>query len=107
MRRQGSLQAAPASVALPETGLLSYTQDQLDGLMAKLAGSVTVPGAPGYNDARMVFMHTYQHYPQLIVNCVCYSDVVAALGFAREVGLKATTRSGGIRRRATRSTTSS
>jgi FAD/FMN-containing dehydrogenase len=95
MRRQESLQATPSSVALPETGLLSYSQDQLNGLMAKLAGSVVVPGAPGYNDARMVFMHTYQHYPQLIVNCVCYSDVVAALAFARETRLKVATRSGG------------
>lgn len=78
-----------------ETGLLSYTPAQLEKLQSKLAGTVQVPGAPGYNDDRMVFMHTYQSYPQLIIHCTCETDVIAGLKFARKRGLKVTCRSGG------------
>jgi FAD/FMN-containing dehydrogenase len=78
-----------------ETGLLSYTQEQLAAFQAQIAGSVTQPGTANYNDDRMVFMHTYQHYPQLIVFCSVISDVVAALKFACEIGLKVVVRSGG------------
>ena len=36
---------------LPETGLLSYSGDQLLAFEAQLAGSVREPGTAGYNDA--------------------------------------------------------
>ncbi len=78
-----------------ESGLLSYTEVQLKNLQAKLAGAVQQPGLPGYNDDRMVFMHTYQHYPQAIIHCVVETDVTAALAFAQDCGLKVTVRSGG------------
>ena len=78
-----------------ESGLLSYNQEQLEELQSKLSGSVQQPGYPGYNDDRMVFMHTYQHYPQLIVHAEIETDVIAALKFARKRGLHVTTRSGG------------
>lgn len=64
-------------------------------LSARFAGSVSVAGASGYNDARMGFMHTYQSFPQIIGFCVCESDVVTLLAFAREAGLKVVARSGG------------
>ncbi|MBE3638229.1 FAD-binding oxidoreductase [Mangrovicoccus algicola] len=87
---------APRGATLhPETGLLSYSPEALAALQAKLSGEVTQPGYPGYNDDRMVFMHTYQAYPQLIVHAGCETDVIAALDFAREQGLKVTARSGG------------
>ncbi|MFD1342231.1 FAD-dependent oxidoreductase [Litorisediminicola beolgyonensis] len=78
-----------------ETGLLSYSDEQLARLESRLAGSLQQPGYPGYNDDRMVFMHTEQHYPQLIVHATCDTDVVAALDFARARGLAVTCRSGG------------
>lgn len=88
--------AAPETRRAPaETGLLSYTDEQLGNLLAGLAGDVQQPGYPGYNDDRMVFMHSYQSYPQLIIHAACETDVVAALAFARATGLKVTTRSGG------------
>ncbi len=78
-----------------ETGLLSYTGEALGELQEKLAGDVQQPGYPGYNDDRMVFMHTYQNYPQLIIHATCETDVIAGLKFARKQRLKVTTRSGG------------
>ena len=78
-----------------ETGLPGYTDTQLMKLQQKLAGYVLQAGEPGYNDDRMGFMHTYQHFPQLIIHCVCESDVVAAVKFARKRKLHVTTRSGG------------
>lgn len=78
-----------------ETGLLSYSPAQLNELRGRLAGTAVTPEDPGYNDGRTVFMHTYQHYPQLIVFCTIATDVLACLAFARETGLKVTARSGG------------
>lgn len=78
-----------------ETGLPNYKQKHFDKLQQKLSGRVQVAGAPGYNDDRMVFMHTYQQYPQVIVFCECETDVLAALEFARKSRLLVTARSGG------------
>jgi FAD/FMN-containing dehydrogenase len=78
-----------------ETGLPSYSEKALSRLSSEFAGSVTVAGTPGYNDARMGFMHTYQSFPQIIANCVCETDVVAALRFARASRLQVVARSGG------------
>ncbi|WP_172331159.1 FAD-binding oxidoreductase [Mangrovicoccus sp. HB161399] len=78
-----------------ETGLLSYSAEALAELETKLAGDVQQPGYPGYNDDRMVFMHSYQAYPQLIIHAACETDVIAALDFAQAQKLKVTARSGG------------
>lgn len=78
-----------------ETGLPSYKPKHLAKLQQRVSGRVQLAGAPGYNDDRMVFMHTYQQYPQVIVYCECDTDVVAALKFARNSKLQVTTRSGG------------
>ncbi len=97
MRTDHQMKAAPSAVVRRylETGLLSYSDEQLGALQGKLAGSVTLPGTPEYDGDRMVFMHTYQHYPQIIIHAAVYSDVLAALAFAKETGLKVTCRSGG------------
>lgn len=95
MRRQKRISPASFEGARVETGLNSYTAHQLEVLSAHFAGKVTLSGGTGYNDARMGFMHTYQSYPQIIANCVCETDVVAALKFARESRLKVVARSGG------------
>ncbi|MEM7422388.1 MAG: FAD-binding oxidoreductase [Pseudomonadota bacterium] len=78
-----------------ETGLPNYTQQDLAAFGTQISGTAVPPGSAGYNDARMVFMHTYQQYPQLIVNCAVYRDVIAALDFAKKHDLKVTSRSGG------------
>lgn len=95
MRRQKSPYAFGSRRHAVETGLPTYTQTELTRLSERFAGSLMLAGQPGYNDARMGFMHTYQNYPQVIANCVCESDVVAALHFARQARLSVVCRSGG------------
>lgn len=85
----------PPEARAVESGLKSYYDKALAELTEELAGSVIEAGATGYNDARMGFMHTYQQFPQIIVKCLCETDVVAALKFARNTGLKVVARSGG------------
>ena len=68
--RQGHKKTRWLSYKEHETGLPSYSQKQLNKLKQKLSGHVQEAGMPGYNDDRMVFMHTYQQYPQIIVHCV-------------------------------------
>lgn len=95
MRRQTRGWPHRLGVATVETGLNAYSDAALAALSSDIAGTVIVAGADGYNDARMGFMHTYQSFPQVIVKCLCESDVVAALRFARESRLRVTARSGG------------
>ena len=79
-----------------ETGLPTYKKKQLDKLRQRLSTDrIVLAGEAGYNDDRMVFMHTYQHYPQVIVYCECETDVIAALKFARKSKLQVAARSGG------------
>lgn len=94
MRRNRRNGLSPEARAV-ESGLPSYSAKALAELTDELAGTVMAAGSTGYNDARMGFMHTYQQFPQLIVKCLCESDVVAALKFARATGLKVVARSGG------------
>ncbi len=95
MRRQKRFWPVRSGAGAVETGLPSYTDAALGRLSAEFAGTVTLAGTPGYNDTRMGFMHTYQNFPQIIASCVCESDVVAALRFARASRLKVVARSGG------------
>lgn len=95
MRRQRSPLAFGSRRHKVESGLNTYTQDELGRLSERFAGSIMLSGQPGYNDARMGFMHTYQSYPQIIANCVSESDVVAALHFARQARFSVVCRSGG------------
>lgn len=77
------------------SGELNYSKDQINDLLTGFAGTVTVPFDPGYNAARQLFVATFQHYPQLIAYCHVESDVIKAIKFARETGLKPVCRSGG------------
>ncbi len=95
MRRQRRVGSNWPEGRAVETGLPSYTDKAMARLSADFAGEIVVAGATGYNDARMGFMHTYQHFPQLIAKCTCETDVIAALRFARESRLKVVARSGG------------
>ncbi|WP_292292453.1 FAD-binding oxidoreductase [Marivita sp.] len=94
MRRQARVLSGLRHAKV-ETGLPSFSDEAKAKLSARFAGSVTYADMPGYNDARMGFMHTYQSFPQIIGYCVCESDVVAMLAFARDCGLKVVARAGG------------
>ncbi len=94
MRRQSRV-LSRSGLPSVETGVPRFSDAALASLSAGFAGSVSVAGTAGYNDARKGFMHTYQSFPQIIGFCVCESDVVAMLAFARDCGLRVVARSGG------------
>lgn len=96
-RKSGNV-AALFDVLKPSShssGALNYSQDQINAFLIGFAGTVTLPFDPGYNAARQLFVATFQHYPQLIAYCHVESDVIKAIRFARETGLKPVCRSGG------------
>jgi FAD/FMN-containing dehydrogenase len=66
---------------------------RLDGA---LAGSVLVPGSPGYESARTPALARFHHIrPQAIVRCENADDVAETLALARRWGVRAAPRSGG------------
>jgi FAD/FMN-containing dehydrogenase len=68
----------------------------LAGLDGALAGSVLVPGSPGYESARKPALARFHHIrPQAIVRCENADDVAETLAFARRWGVRAAPRSGG------------
>jgi FAD/FMN-containing dehydrogenase len=77
------------------SGHLKFTADQVNQLSAQLVGHITLPQDMTYQADRTTFMNAFQHFPQIIVYCAGFADVVASIRFAQEVGLKPVCRSGG------------
>jgi FAD/FMN-containing dehydrogenase len=67
----------------------------LEGLTATVKGRVVERGDSGYDEARALFNRMIDKYPAAIAYCVDEADVAAAVGFARERGLKLAVRGGG------------
>lgn len=67
----------------------------IDTLAGRLQGTITLPNSPSYDQARAVWNGMIDRYPALIVHCETSGDVVAAIGFARELGLPVAIRGGG------------
>ena len=64
-------------------------------LASRASGPVITPGQDGYDEARAVHNGLIDRKPALIVRAQSTDDVVAALAFAREVGLEVSIRGGG------------
>ncbi|NTU81573.1 MAG: FAD-binding oxidoreductase [Chloroflexales bacterium] len=73
--------------ALPPSVLLPLAQ--------QLRGALLRPGDDGYDEAHRVWNGMIDRYPALIVRAACVEDVVAAVSFAREMGLPLAVRGGG------------
>ena len=58
-------------------------------------GELLRDGDPGYDDARRVFNAGIDRRPALIARCTGAADVIAAIGFARDMGLQVSVRGGG------------
>jgi FAD/FMN-containing dehydrogenase len=77
------------------SGKLKFTAAQVNQLSEQLVGHITLPQDPAYPVGRTTFMNAFQNFPQLIVYCQGFADVVRSIAFAKEVGLKPVCRSGG------------
>ena len=71
------------------------TANALDPLAARLRGSLFVPGADGYDEARRLWNGTVNKKPAVIVRCCGVADVIDAVNHAREAGLAVSIRGGG------------
>ena len=69
-------------------------------LRANLKGRLIMPGDPGYDQARTVFIGGIDRRPGVIVRVADTTDVAHVVSFARESGLELAIRSGGHARRA-------
>jgi FAD/FMN-containing dehydrogenase len=67
----------------------------VNGLRGSLAGSVALPGEPGYDEARTLWNAMVDRRPALVVRAASAADVVAAVRFARDHDLLLGVRSGG------------
>src|SRR3954471_3676359 len=66
-----------------------------EGLTAAVKGRVVERGDAGYDEARALYNAMIDKHPAAIAYCVDESDVSAAIGFARQHGLRIAVRSGG------------
>ena len=62
---------------------------------SKLRGSVIRPADPGYDTARTLFNAMIDRRPALIARCMGVADVIAAVRFAGDHGLRVAVRGGG------------
>jgi FAD/FMN-containing dehydrogenase len=64
-------------------------------LQSRVRGAVVTPADAQYDQVRRVWNGMIDKRPALIVRCAGAGDVIAALGFARESGLRVAIRAGG------------
>jgi FAD/FMN-containing dehydrogenase len=69
--------------------------DELVASLEGFAGTLLLPGDPGYEHARGVYNAMIDRRPALIARCRGVPDVVAAVGLAREHELEVSVRGGG------------
>jgi hypothetical protein len=67
----------------------------LDAFAQELRGSITHPGTPDYDEARVLFNAMIDKRPALIVRAAGVDDVAKAVNFGREQGLDIAIRCGG------------
>ncbi|MGG4501288.1 FAD-binding oxidoreductase [Paenibacillus polymyxa] len=60
----------------------------------RLTGRIVIPGNPSYNMARMEFNRRFSKFPRVIVFCQRTQDVINAVKWARERGIRLRVRSG-------------
>ncbi len=66
-----------------------------DSLAMNLQGTLMLPGAPHFETARRIWNAMIDRRPAAIAVCASRADVVTAIRFAAEAGLKVTVRGGG------------
>jgi FAD/FMN-containing dehydrogenase len=66
----------------------------IEALRTQLSGVVLTRGDTGYHEARSAWNGEIDRYPAVIARCAGATDVVAAIGFARQHGLEISVRGG-------------
>ena len=69
--------------------------EALEGLRAGLHGKLSLPGDPGYDEARTIWNAMIDRKPAIIVRAADAADVVSAVQFAREHQVLLAVRGGG------------
>lgn len=77
------------------SGHLKFTTEQVNKLKLQLVGQVILPEDATYQVSRTTFMNAFQNFPQIIVYCQGFADVLRSIAFAKEIGLKPVCRAGG------------
>ena len=75
--------------------MIELHRKAVDNLKGRLRGTVLLPGAPGYNEARSLWNGMVDRRPALIARCTNATDVIAALSFGREQNLVIAVKGGG------------
>ena len=83
------------NLSLERSGQLKFSAKQLAAFSERMVGKIVLPQDENYRPARETFMNAFQHFPQIIVFCEGFADVVESIRFAKEVGLRPVCRSGG------------
>jgi FAD/FMN-containing dehydrogenase len=78
-----------------ELGTVTVDEAALADLRMHFRGPLLRQGDEGYDEARQVWNAMVDHYPALIARCRGTADVVAAVNFGRERGLRISVRGGG------------
>lgn len=73
----------------------TFTDTELKGLRAAFRGPLITPEDAEYDQARQIWDAAYDRRPTLIARCLDFTDVVAAVDFAREYELHPAVRGGG------------
>lgn len=73
----------------------SIDRAAIDGLAASFLGQLVRPDDPTYDNVRQIWNGHIQRRPALIARCSGVADVIAAVRFGREHGLRASVRGGG------------
>ena len=82
-------------IAALEGGRVNLTPDQLDGLSSQIKGSLLQAGDQGWDEAVLVWNGMVAAVPALVVQPISARDVAAAIGFARDHGLRLSIKGGG------------
>ncbi len=94
-KRLANLQRVGSIDAIPPSGQLKFTKDELTDLALNLQGHISWYMTADFDSARQGFCNTWQESPQIIIYCECITDVQKAIHFAIKHDLTPVCRSGG------------
>jgi FAD/FMN-containing dehydrogenase len=74
---------------------VDLTDEMIEGFRTRLRGELLTASSPDYDSARRLWNGMHDKFPSLIARCSGTADIVEAVNFARETGLRLSVRGGG------------